>query len=358
MFKLKNIVLIITANALLCTTATVYADSTSNWDYPTSRIVKAVKIENQLLMTTSTIQWSADQLKLFQSDDVFRQFFPALVYKVTDADELRSKLMFTNAPGAKFTRKLATYDDGEEIKLSIRDTSRLSNDKSYVFYTAWLHTVEGDSQISFRSLQRYAQPNGTLNDLHKTDDEIATITFDKAEVIDKKYKDYYLPESFNSPFKQYTWREETDDTKVKSYALINSKEELESYKHAAAQSLKFAPSGNKVRFAATFRNNGPSRVDMLVEKYNLTLSQIYAAGIKENKEEYTVSWYDTGLEVMSLMGLQQSGFEKFAITELEGTAYVEDLQKMSQMSNIDVIEIESLGQVPSGLHWLNERYGN
>lgn len=245
-------ILIIAANVLLCTS--VYATSDLNWDYPVSRMVEAKKTENKLLMTTSTVQWSADQLKLFQSNNAFKQFFPALAYKVTGSDELRSKLMLTNAPGAKFTRKLATYAEGEEIKLSILDTTHVVTNKPYVFYTAWLHTVDSDSQVSFRSIQRYAQPNGTLNDLSKTDDEIASITFDKAEPINKKYRDYYLPESFDSPFQQYTARDETAGiNKVKSYALIDSKEDLETFKHASAQRLKFAPDQSKVQFALTLK---------------------------------------------------------------------------------------------------------
>ncbi|BFT73140.1 hypothetical protein [Paenibacillus sp. P36] len=353
-------ILIIAANVLLCTS--VYANSDTNWDYPTSRIVEAKKIENKLFMTTSTVQWSADQLKLFQSNNASKQFFPALSYKVTGSDELRSKLMLTNAPGAKFTRKLATYAEGEEIKLSIQNTTHLVADKPYVFYTAWLHTADSDSQVSLRSMQRYSQPNGTLNDLSKTDDEIARITFDKAEPINKKYREIYLPESFDSPFKQYTAEEEAaaDVNKVKSYALIDSKEKLESYKRENAQRLKFASDQSKVQFAVTFKNNGFTRPDLLAKEYNLNLSQIYASGIKENGEEYTVSWYDTGMEVISLMNLKESGFKKFEVTELEGTAYVGDLQKMSQISNVDVIEIqgENERQVPTGVHWLNVRYGN
>jgi hypothetical protein len=359
MSKYKKIVSIISVNVLFCTT--VYADSTSNWDYPTSSVVEAVKVESKLLMTTSTVQWNTDQLKLFQSDDVLQRFFPALVYKVTESDQLRSKFMLTNVPGAKFTRKLATYADGEEIKLSILDTSRLSTDKSYLFYTAWLNTEHGDSQVSISSLQRYAQPNGTLNDLYKTEDEIASITFSKAEAIDKKYRDYDLPESFDSPFRQYIGNEEEGAgvTKVKSYVLIDSKEALESFKRESAQRLKLAPDGGKVRFAATFKNNGISRADLLAEEYNLTVSQIYGAGIKEKEiEEYTASWYDLDPKVISLMGLKQTGFEKFGITELEGTAFVEDLKKMSQLSYVDAVEIESQGQVPTGIHWLNVRYGN
>ncbi|WP_144028521.1 hypothetical protein [Paenibacillus ferrarius] len=357
MSKWEKIVAISAAAMVFGTTA--YAESVSNWDLPSKTAVESVKIENKILMTTSKLQWNADQLKLFQDHDVNRQFFPALLYKVNQFDDLRSKLMFTNAPGAKFTRKLATDADGEEIKLSILNINELNKDKTYEFYTAWLHTVEGDSQVSFRSLQRYAQPNGTLNDLVKTDDEIATIKFKDAEETDKKYRDYYLPNSFDNPFQQYTWQDEANTAKEKSYALINSKDKLESYKLGAARNLKFATGGNKVKFAITFKNNAMIRPDELVKTYNLTLSQIYAAGIKENEEEYTVSWYDTGLEVMTLMRPKQTEFVKFYFTELEGTAYVEDLQKMSKEPYVDVIEIESNGkQVPTGVHWLNKLYGN
>ncbi|GGA13014.1 hypothetical protein GCM10008018_67480 [Paenibacillus marchantiophytorum] len=255
MSKWKKVAAIVALNVLLSTT--VYADSVSNWDNPSSTVMQAERVENQLLMTKSTIKWDDQKLKMFQSDDIFQQFIPALAYKVEDSDELRSKLMFTNVPGAKFTRKLATYTEGEEIKLSVTDTSRLRSETPYVFYTTWLHTVEKDSRISFRSLQRYLQPNGTLNDLYKTDDELATITFDTAEKLDKKFRDFNLPESFESPFKQYAWQEEVDNAKVKSYVLIDSAEKLETYKQESAKRLKDAQKGgNRVRFAVTFKNKG------------------------------------------------------------------------------------------------------
>ncbi|GGA13019.1 hypothetical protein GCM10008018_67490 [Paenibacillus marchantiophytorum] len=60
---------------------------------------------------------------------------------------------------------------------------------------------------------------------------------------------------------------------------------------------------------------------------------------------------------MPLTGLKQSGFMSFEITELEGTAYLEDLERMSQLSDVDLIDFESYGQIPTGVHWLNVRYG-
>ncbi|NEW07867.1 hypothetical protein GK047_17850 [Paenibacillus sp. SYP-B3998] len=367
MVKWKIVSAVIVINGLLYTSAFANSASftnleTANWDHPSSSEIVTSKVDKKLLSTKTTMKWTADKIGEFQSEDKYKQFFPALVYKVGKTDELRSKLMYTNLPGAKFTRKYAAYNQGEEVKLSILQTSNMKANKPYVFYTAWLNTSDGNPSVTLESLQGYSQPGGTLNEIVKTNDDISTIYFKDAEKINKKYQDFFLPDSFDSSFNQY--QTDIKNKKVKSYSLINSKEKLDQYKNEATKELKFSNNEDVVQFAITFNKEAFSGNGLgVIEKdYDLTISQIYAAGIKENdKEEFTVSWFDANVNEMSLIGfqenLQQLGFEKFNITDLEGTAKVKDLVKMkSNLSYVNFIEIGKDGELPTGVHWLNELY--
>lgn len=351
------------ANLLLCTS--VFARSTdftnsdsSNWDNPVKGTLESYKVENKILSTRANVQWNSDQIKQYQSQSIISQFYPSLVFKSDPSDKLRSKMMFTNLPGAKFTRKKATDSTGEEIKLSILRTSDVIANKPYAFYTAWLHTGEGDPTVTLQSLQGYAQPNGTQNDLPKTDDTISTVYLNDAETLDMKYQNLILPESLVSPFNQYTDGDLEKKKKVKSYSFIDSKEKLDQYKIKSEKLLKATPENTDVQFAITF--NKPVSVeslDKIAQEYHLSVSQIYAAGITEKKEEFTVSWFDTNKEVTILMDIGHPfGFAHFSITELEGTAKVEDLERMSSYPELDFVEIEEDGRTPTGVHWLNERY--
>ncbi|MNI08031.1 hypothetical protein D3C73_610550 [compost metagenome] len=279
------------------------------------------------------------------------------MYKADESDALRAKVVFTNLPGAKFTRENID-GEGEEIKLSVLNTLRVVKNNSYIFSTTWLHTGQSNPSLSLQSLQRFSQPNGTLNDLEKTTDKISKIDFVDAEITDKKYRDLGLSATFDSPFHQYT--EGKEKQRVKSYSQIDSKVSLDLFKAEAKRKLKFSPDENEVvQFAITFKNpvNG---IEKLIDNYNLSIAQIYAEGIRADKEGFTVSWFDLGFEVISLMGLQKSGFVKFGITELEGQATIGDLQRLSNnATNVDVIEIENMDQwkwTPTGIHWLNKRF--
>lgn len=126
----------------------------------------------------------------------------------------------------------------------------------------------------------------------------------------------------------------------------------------AAKLLNATSDDKVVQFAITFNNPFYASLDYIAEAYNLTISQVYATGIKENKGEFTISWFDTNKNNSSLMLLDSKigGFKTFSITELEGTARVEDLKRISSSSGVDVVEIEENGRMPTGVHWLNKRY--
>ncbi|MFD0699066.1 hypothetical protein ACFQZT_33875 [Paenibacillus sp. GCM10027628] len=359
MNKWKTSAAFILANLLLCTN--VFAASNNfnnsdakNWDKPAKGTLEAQRVENRLLYTKATIEWTSEQIKQFQSDHFLKQFFPAIIYKVSSGDELRAKVMYTNLPGAKFTRKDATNGEGEEIKLSILQTSALMENEPYYFFTGWLHKYEvldGNPTVSLLSTQRYAQPNGSLSDLPKTQDSLLQIPFNDAELLNIPYTP---SESLDSPFRQYT--EAVENKKVKSYAQIDSKEKLDQFKIQCAETLKKASNDEIVHFAITF-NKYYANPNSLAEEYHLTPYQVYAAGITtKNNEEYTFSWFASDYGAMYIFPAN-IGFSDFSMTEMEGTAHVEDLKKLSKETFVDVIEIEDKsGKLPTGIHWLNNRF--
>ncbi|MBP1961896.1 hypothetical protein [Paenibacillus aceris] len=349
---------IVLVSLLMCQGA--YAESLNNsdldllnWDHPAEISFNASAIEKKIVSTQADFEWSSKQLQQFQTSDPIKQFNPALRFKTDDQDVLRSKLMISNVPGAKFERKDALYEHGEEIMLTVMDSTELKSNKSYIFSTSWLRTSKSNSNVMLQTLQRYSQPNGALYNIDKTEDQISKIDVNDAPVSDKEYRDYHLSEKFDGPFYQY--QDGEANKQVKSYALINSKEKLDAYKSERAKNLKFSNDGDSVQFAITFNKPvSPEGLKKLAEAYNLTISQIYAAGMKENNEEYTVSWYDTGMDAIYLLGPR---FVTFTITELEGTAKAEDLKRISELSSVDVIDIEqTTGKSPTGVHWLNNRY--
>ncbi|MFF2156683.1 hypothetical protein ACFVVQ_15455 [Paenibacillus chitinolyticus] len=351
--------LLVSGSSFAASAAPASGDA-ENWDKPSAAKFQAYKIEEKLLYTKADVRWSGEQLDKFQNRDLYQQFFPAFNLQVHESVDTRAKLVVSNLPGAKFTRTKAGYTNGEEIKLSVLDTSALTQDKPYTFYTAWLNLLEDHPSVSLSSLQRYSQPGGSLYDLSGPRDLLRNDNFTNAEPLDIKYKRLGLPLGFDDLFKQYPHQKEPSVNKVKSYALINSKEALEAFKTEAAKTLHYSFDSEKVQFAVTF--NKPFTAQHLKrfeEKYELTLAQIYAAGTTANKEQYTISWFDTDVEIASLLQLQQGGFTQFNLTELEGTATVEGLNKLRIDLNPDVIEIAPLDEpAPTGIHWLNQKFLN
>ncbi|WP_405080348.1 hypothetical protein ACI48J_22705 [Paenibacillus chitinolyticus] len=331
-----------------------------NWAKPSAAKIQTYKVEEKLLYTKADVQWSREQLDKFQNSDRYKQFFPAFDLQVHESVDTRAKMIVSNLPGAKFTRTKAGYTKGEEIKLSVLDISALAQDRPYIFYTAWLNLLEDHPSISLSSIQRYSQPGGSLNDLSGSKDLLSRNGFTNAEPLDIKYNRLGLPLGFDDLFKQYPHQKEHSAYKVKSYSLIDSKDALNAFKTEAAKTLHDSFDSEKVQFAVTF--NKPISTQVLknsAEKYDWSLNQIYAAGITANKEEYTISWFDSDIEIASLLRLQQEGFTQFNLTELEGTATVEGLNKLRIDLNPDVIEIAPLDEpAPTGIHWLNQKFLN
>ncbi|SEF82841.1 hypothetical protein [Paenibacillus sp. UNC499MF] len=354
------VVSLLVSGSTFAASAAPASGEAENWDKPSAAKFQSYKIEQKLLYTKADVRWSGEQLDKFQNTDRYRQFFPAFRLQVQESVDTRAKLMVSNLPGAKFTRTKAGYTDGEEIKLSVLDTSSLTQNKPYTFYTAWLNLLEDHPTVSLSSLQRYSQPGGSLYDLSGPADLLHKENFTNAEPLDMKYNRLGLPPGFDDLFKQYPHQKEPSATKVKSYALINSKEALEAFKKEAASTLHNSFDSEKVQFAVTFTKPFTAQhLKKLEEKYELNLAQIYAAGITANKEEYTVSWFDSDVETASLLRIPQAGFIHFNLTELEGTATVEGLNKLRLDLNPDVIEIAPLDEpAPTGIHWLNRKFLN
>jgi hypothetical protein len=176
-------------------------------------------------------------------------------------------------------------------------------------------------------------------------------------LMDNKYRDLFLPETIDSPFNQYSrYAKGNLKKKVKSYSSINSKQTLAQYKIEAAKLLKALSDEEEVQFAITF-SKPISSVEWLAKEYDLSISQIYAAGITEKKEEYTISCFETDKEIGTLMNIgNRIGFRGFGITELEGKAKGKNLLKLSNSPDVDVIDIEENGRIPTGVHWLNSLY--
>lgn len=349
--------LLVSGSSFAASTAPASGDD-ENWDKPSAAKFQSYKIEEKLLYTKADVRWSGGQLDKFQNGDRYRQFFPAFNLQVNESVDTRAKLLVSNLPGAKFTRTKAGYTRGEEIKLSVLDTSALTQNKPYTFYTAWLNLLEDSPSVSLSSFQRYSQPGGSLHDLSGPADLLHKENFTRAEPLDIKYSRLGLPLGFDDLFKQYPHQKEPSANKVKSYALIHSKEALETFKTEAAKTLHYSFDSEKVQFAVTFTKPFTAQhLKKFEEKYELNLAQIYAAGITADKEEYTVSWFDSDVETASLLRIPPAGFTHFNLTELEGTATVEGLNKLRIDLNPDVIEIAPLDEpAPTGIHWLNRKY--
>jgi hypothetical protein len=310
--KLAIIATVLISGALLC--GSVSADSTakelstgSTWDVPAKGTLDSYKIEEQLMAARATFQWTPAQLKQFQGSD----FFPALAFKTDGLDQLRAKVMFTDLPGAKFIRDDAAYGAGERIKVVTLDTARVAADTPYELYTAWLRTKDGDPKVTLQSLQGYAQPNGLLNDLPRTNNVLASFSWNQATLVNKKYRDMHQTADFGYPFQQYVEGERQTMTKMQSHSTIRTKDELERYKTEAAKRVQALSDDETVRFAITFLD--PYSIGEVISGSGVTISQWYAVGYPlgssgkpDKSHPYTLSWFESpGMDMRHLLNIRK-----------------------------------------------------
>ncbi len=335
-----------------------------NWDKPASAAVRAFNIEGKVMAVIAEVQWNREQIEQFQSTEVMKQFFPALVFKTEKSDRMRPVMTATNLPGAKFSIHPAGDDPVEEIKVSALDTARLNPRTTYVIYAAWLYHGDGNPAVELQSLQRYAQPNGTLNDIPQTEDELASVDLKHSGTLDWKWKKLRLPDTYLYP-PSYVLDEEATKVKIRSYSTIDSKEALEQFKINAENKVQWLGDDEEVPFAITFEGNViRENLKEIDREYALNISQIYAAGYPINgdidpDEEVTVSWFDADIkEIMLLLNIGSDWkFRKFIITEIEGTAQGHELNRIIDDFGVDAVDIgDKNGELPTGIHWLNWRY--
>jgi hypothetical protein len=366
---MASIATVLLGGALLCGSVSAHSAGMelakgSTWDVPAKGILESYTIEDRLLAAKAEIQWTSAQLKQFQSDDFGKLFFPALEFQTDGFDPLRVKFMFTDLPGAKFIRDDAAYGAGERIKVTTLDIAHLVPDKPYEFYATWLHVGNGDPKIELHSFQGYAQPNGPLNELPATNHTLAAFSWKDAEALEKKYRDLDLSEDFDNPFGQYVPGERQAATKLMSYAEIRSKADLDRYKKEAAERVRALADDETVRFAIT--SGDPYGISSQVLLYSgLTVTQVYAAGYAydslgkiDKKHPYTLSWFDdpSGSDSLRLLNIGNRLGTRGIITEIEGTATGEQLKKVSAYSEVDTVDIEQNGRLPTGISRLTARY--
>lgn len=325
-------------------------EKTVNWDLPEESKLTAYRSDEAYLSTEATFRWSKDQIRAFASNEVIKQFYPSFTYTADATDRLIPKMLVTNLPGAKFTRMPADMEQGESIRLSALDINAIRSEKNYIFMTRWISTGDEDTAVSLRSAAGYAQPNGSLYELTDTRDDIATADMDLAPVKERRYPSR-LPlltdRAFPAlEFDRTTW-------KVMSHATIDSKEALDQYKADATKRVKMA-NDYRIYFAITFNKPIYYNFKDMVKSHDLTLTQIYANGVKEDGSIYTVSWFDSNHQITDL--LFDTKFKDFYITEVEGFAHSSDLQKLLDQPGIDTIDIEDGNGMPTGVHWLNQKF--
>jgi hypothetical protein len=357
--KLRRILVPVIA-ASICLCNSVFANSiefsntdSSNWDKPSNGKLEVTKFENKFLFTNAAIQWSDDQLKELHGQDI-RNLFPALIFRADRSNQLHPKIMISNLPGAKFNRKLNNESDGETIKVSSFDASGLAANKAYTFFTAWGNTAlsaSDDPYVTLTSLQRFGQRGGSINDLPNTYDFLSSVHWSEVKVSDNQPKLNDVP----SPSNPNAY-ENLNKTINSNYFNILSKKELEAYKMDKKRQLKSVPDSKYGQFVVTFdKPVGIEDLDKLLKDYKLTITQYYAAAASNLGEEFTVSWFDSDQKVLNLL---DRGYSSFGITELQGTASAKDLKRLNDDSNVDLIEIEEGGILPTGVHWLNTKYAD
>ena len=352
-FVLAFVLIVFLSGMPLLAFASSEDTDTTNWSQPITSHLAAFQLEENYFSTEATAQWSQDQLQLFQSDEVTRKFFPSLTLTADSSDRLIPKLIMTNLPGAKFTIQPANEGSGQSVRVSPLATMKMKEGKTYHFSVVWFRDGNKDASVTLHSARNYAQPNGTLNELSGTDDQVLAVKLSDASVKKRDYpRAHKFPVLNKKPL--VATDERSQPKKARSYSSIDSKEALARYKQDSADQLSNA-SGGWNYFAVTFnRPTAPESVNRLVKENDLEVAQVHAIGIKENGEVYSVSWYDSDLSVLEL--LRGTNFKQFFVTELEGVGMGDDLRRLQNDPDVDTVEVENKDGLPTGIFDLNERF--
>ena len=361
--------LCVSASLLWSTSAfAAYTPDLGRWATPDEVQVEGFNRADVILDTKADLSWTADQLSGFPPTGQLGvgRFLPSFVYQVDEGRELQPQIMVSNLPGAKFTRTPADKDGGDRIKVSVLGASYLKADKEYTFYTGWRYSgsKDGNPKVTLSSLQEFDQgAGGGIHEQTETERALTRLSWKKFEPGLTPYdKNLTSPFTRDNPFYFTREYDETfaSDAIMKGYASIDSKAALDQYKSDAAKRLKAAPDCcGQVRFAITLNNNvGFNQVAELAKDYRLNITQYYAAGEREgSKDIYTISWFDPKWDrPFPLISRAVGGFTAVQVSELEGTARVEDLKRISSAPEVMVVDLEDRGKRPTGVYWLNKRF--
>ncbi|CAG7645607.1 hypothetical protein ACFQI7_25915 [Paenibacillus allorhizosphaerae] len=362
--------LCVSASLLLSTSAfAAYTPDLARWAMPDEVHLEGFNRADVILDTNAELSWTADQLSGFPVKGQLGvgRFLPSFAYQVDEGRELQPQVMVSNLPGAKFTRTPADKDGGDRIKVSVLGAAYLQADMDYTFYTGWQFSgsKEGKPKVTLSSLQEFDQgAGGGIHEQTETERALSGLRWKQFEQSSTQ-RDKEITAAFNrDPFYFTREHDETfaNDAILKGYSSMDSKAALDQYKSDAAKRLKAAQDCcSPVRFAITLNKYvGFNKVAELAKDYRLNITQYYAAGERmgsSSKDEYTISWFDPKWDrPFSLISKAVGGFATLQVTELEGTARVDDLKRISSIPEVNVVDMEDRGKRPTGVYWLNKRF--
>lgn len=327
-----------------------------NWDKPAAVSFEAFKTNTDVFAATARFEWTDRQLSSIKHEHYIR--FPAFEFRSDRPEELKPQAIFTNVPAAKFERVPEDGSEGYRIKATFWDPEQIRADMPYFVQTFWKRSGKDEShKVMMESLQRFAQPNGSVYDLPDTGDPITSVSWKESQVEEWPAKRHASEDSvirYIGPQKQPT------AVKIKSdAAYIHSKESLEQYKKAAKAKLDTITEQSYSRFAITFEQNvGFSTLERWLKEYNMEITQLYALAIDNEGKCFTFSWFGPDLDISSKVGPEMR-FVSFTITELEGRVHGSDLASLQNEEGVGIIELtDEQGREPTGIRAWLERYAN
>ncbi|MCZ8519145.1 MULTISPECIES: hypothetical protein [Paenibacillus] len=345
----------------LAETAEFTNGDAANWDLPAQGKLESKRMDEGYLTVDTSVEWTKEKLREREKNKEVFTYVPALKMTADVENELKSAVLATTLPGAKFDLIPAGDKQGEAVRVTVTGAVDLLGGKPYRFYSAWRKAGTGDPSLALSSQVRYTSymPGSKLTDLPATDDRLSTLKWSGAEKASWKTKIPLDPDAL--PFFPVWYESVENILPVKGdYLRINSREALDLYKTGQSRKLKEASDSQKYHFAITAKADRSLLDSELrsesLDELGVQITQYYAESYKEKKtdERTTYSWFQTDKDLIrKILGEKQR--ENFFITELEGIATGEALKKISEWDWVDFVEIEEKGYRPTGVFWLNQK---
>ncbi|MFC3773078.1 hypothetical protein [Paenibacillus sp. GCM10012303] len=325
-----------------------------NWDKPAAVSFEAFKTSTDVFAAAARFEWTDRQLSSIKHEHYIR--FPAFEFRSDRPDELEPQAIFTNVPAAKFERVPENSSEGYRIKATIWDPEQLRADTPYFVRTFWKRSGNDEThQVTIESLQRFAQPNGSVNDLPDTSDKISSVSWNNSQEVQWPTERYT---SEDPVIRYYGPQKKPTAAKIKSdAAYINSKEALKQYRNNANSKSDTIPE-QYAQFAITFdRKDVSNMIERLITDYGIEITQIYATAVGYDDKLYTISWFGSDYKNPPEFG-SEVRFKSFYITELEGYAHGSDLLEIQDFLDNGIIEwTDKRGYNPTGIKTWLERFG-